>query len=224
MSTQTKDDITEMGIQRRTRCREKIYEALQGRTELKHDELTERARKIEMSVYNRTIRDITDSAKKTTKRKPFPKKIVFGKGDDELERTIKVPEFKKAKKYKIKANWECYIFCSKYTNKVKNIIWNINDTRNDKFIQSIIDKTIPLREIANLTPEEIFPEYWKPIKERVAKKEVILGVAPNVNDGIAQCGKCKSYKTTYYSLQTRSADEPMTNFFTCHNCGKRWKT
>ena len=38
-----------------------------------------------------------------------------------------------------------------------------------------------------------------------------------------QCGKCRQRKTQYYQMQTRSADEPMTTFVTCVNCGNRWK-
>ena len=30
-------------------------------------------------------------------------------------------------------------------------------------------------------------------------------------------------KCTYFQLQTRSADEPMTTFVTCLNCNSRWK-
>lgn len=30
-----------------------------------------------------------------------------------------------------------------------------------------------------------------------------------------QCGKCKERKTSYYQMQTRSADEPMTTFVIC---------
>jgi transcription elongation factor S-II len=37
------------------------------------------------------------------------------------------------------------------------------------------------------------------------------------------CGRCKSVKTTSTQKQTRSADEPMTVFVLCLNCGKRWK-
>jgi DNA-directed RNA polymerase subunit M/transcription elongation factor TFIIS len=42
-------------------------------------------------------------------------------------------------------------------------------------------------------------------------------------NGLFKCGKCKSIKTTYYQMQTRSADEPMTTYVTCKGCGNRWK-
>ena len=38
-----------------------------------------------------------------------------------------------------------------------------------------------------------------------------------------KCGKCGKRRTTYTQLQTRSADEPMTTFVLCLDCGKRWK-
>ena len=41
--------------------------------------------------------------------------------------------------------------------------------------------------------------------------------------GMFKCGRCKSTKTTHYQQQTRSADEPMTVFITCTECGNRWK-
>ena len=41
--------------------------------------------------------------------------------------------------------------------------------------------------------------------------------------GVFKCGKCKSMKTTYYQMQTRSADEPMTTYVECSDCGNRWK-
>ena len=37
------------------------------------------------------------------------------------------------------------------------------------------------------------------------------------------CNKCKSKKVVFYCLQTRSCDEPMTYFYTCTSCSKKWK-
>jgi len=37
------------------------------------------------------------------------------------------------------------------------------------------------------------------------------------------CGKCKQSKVAYTQAQTRAADEPMTTFCECMNCGNRWK-
>ena len=51
--------------------------------------------------------------------------------------------------------------------------------------------------------------------EKYAGKEVL--------DGILKCPKCKSMKTEYTEVQTRSADEPTTKKCFCNNCGYRWK-
>ena len=42
-------------------------------------------------------------------------------------------------------------------------------------------------------------------------------------DGILKCPRCKSMKTEYVEVQTRSADEPTTKKCTCNNCDYRWK-
>ncbi|CAO2826744.1 uncharacterized protein LOC130800357 [Amaranthus tricolor] len=41
----------------------------------------------------------------------------------------------------------------------------------------------------------------------------------------APCPKCHHGKASFYQMQTRSADEPMTIFYTCLNesCGHKWK-
>ena len=38
-----------------------------------------------------------------------------------------------------------------------------------------------------------------------------------------KCRKCGSRKCSYYEVQTRSADEPMTQFITCLKCNTRWR-
>ena len=42
-------------------------------------------------------------------------------------------------------------------------------------------------------------------------------------DSFFTCKKCRSKKTSYYQQQTRGADEPMTNFIECLDCGFKWK-
>lgn len=44
-------------------------------------------------------------------------------------------------------------------------------------------------------------------------------IAAQKTEGFFTCKKCKSKKTTFYQQQTRGADEPMTNFVTCLECG-----
>ena len=38
-----------------------------------------------------------------------------------------------------------------------------------------------------------------------------------------KCSRCHKRKCKYYQMQTRSADEPMTTFVSCLNCGNRWR-
>lgn len=46
---------------------------------------------------------------------------------------------------------------------------------------------------------------------------------PVVKEGAIQCYRCGHSRTYYYQIQTRSADEGMTTFYSCTDCGHRWK-
>ena len=68
------------------------------------------------------------------------------------------------------------------------------------------------------------PEKWKTLIENKKirdENKYIPKIEASTDD--FTCGKCKSTKCTYYQLQTRSADEPMTTFVTCLDCGNRFK-
>lgn len=54
-------------------------------------------------------------------------------------------------------------------------------------------------------------------------KETERGIAAVATTDMFRCGKCKQRKCTYYQMQTRSADEPMTTFVRCTVCSNRWK-
>jgi len=50
-----------------------------------------------------------------------------------------------------------------------------------------------------------------------------LAVDEGTGTDLIQCKRCKQHNCAYTEVQTRSADEPMTLFVLCKNCGNRWK-
>ena len=113
---------------------------------------------------------------------------------------------------RVEKSWSNKIFQHIYKQIFISIMLNFKN-EDTKLLEKIKNKTIPAKNIAGLTQQEIYPENWKVLEFGDDK----------VEDGSFQCKKCKSRKTTYYSLQTRSSDEPMTNFITCIECKNRWK-
>jgi DNA-directed RNA polymerase subunit M/transcription elongation factor TFIIS len=84
------------------------------------------------------------------------------------------------------------------------------------------------RETPLLSPEQLWPSGpYAQMALKLKKKELEIEAAKahmeEEYEGLFKCGKCKSKKTTYYQMQTRSADEPMTTYVTCMGCGNRWK-
>jgi transcription elongation factor S-II len=79
-------------------------------------------------------------------------------------------------------------------------------------------------DLCSYGPDKLFPERYNEImstyKSDISKE--VVKQDENV-EGLFKCGRCKTYKTTYYQMQTRSADEPMSTFVTCLNCGNKWK-
>jgi transcription elongation factor S-II len=104
----------------------------------------------------------------------------------------------------------------------------INNMRNPDthIIDRIKNGELVTAELAHYPPEVLVPDgLYANAKKRLELKNMAKHMnVDDMPDGIFRCSKCKSYKTTYYQLQTRSADEPMTNFHSCFNCGKIWKT
>lgn len=79
-----------------------------------------------------------------------------------------------------------------------------------------------------MTPGELWPNgpYGKANEAKRIHDAHLLAINAEEKEsyiGMFKCGKCKSMKTTYYQMQTRSADEPMTTFVTCTVCSNRWK-
>ena len=55
------------------------------------------------------------------------------------------------------------------------------------------------------------------------KDKLKYELKPEAMTDMFKCNRCGSRSCTYYELQTRSADEPMTQFITCLTCKNHWK-
>ena len=99
---------------------------------------------------------------------------------------------------------------------------NISYTTNAPVLkEKIKDGMIEPYNLVKMSREELNPDVWENLKTKTLNKVVVKQLEQE--DGIFKCNKCKSMKTVYYQMQTRSADEPMTTYVTCTNCNFKWK-
>jgi len=122
---------------------------------------------------------------------------------------------------KVVKKWDNAFFVLIYVGHLRTIFTNL---KRDNVKEWITTNRIKAHELAFMTHQEMAPEKWqeyiqaKSIRDK-NKFEVNIEAATD----IFKCKKCYSKKCTYYQMQTRSADEPMTIFVTCVECGTRWK-
>jgi transcription elongation factor S-II len=124
-------------------------------------------------------------------------------------------------------SWESKLFKECYKNRLLNIIWHINN-KDTELIKRLAEKKFKSTDIVHMTPGELWPNgpygtARENKKVHDAHLEALNAEEKESYVGMFKCGKCKSMKTTYYQMQTRSADEPMTTFVNCTNCTNRWK-
>jgi transcription elongation factor S-II len=121
---------------------------------------------------------------------------------------------------KIIKKWDNTYFTELYISKLRTILNNLTPEIIDKIEKNEI---VP-HMIAFMTHQELQPEKWNDLLDMKRKiDESLFNDNITATSDLFKCYKCKTNKCTYYQLQTRSADEPMTTFVTCINCGNKWK-
>jgi DNA-directed RNA polymerase subunit M/transcription elongation factor TFIIS len=115
--------------------------------------------------------------------------------------------------------WENPEFVRIYTSKLKTILYNL------EHFEDVRMKAIEHPEsMATMTHAEMNPVKWQAHIERKQKRDKFLTSQNLVaTTNLFTCFKCKKNECTYYQLQTRSADEPMTTFVTCVLCDSHWR-
>jgi transcription elongation factor S-II len=130
-----------------------------------------------------------------------------------------VEESNKSKK--VFVQWTNSYFVQIYVDKLRSFFLNIKN--NPSFYESILDETVDIPTAVWMTHQEINPERWKPLIDKKIAKDAADNNTEEASTDTFTCVKCKRKRCRYFLMQTRSADEPMTTFVNCLDCGMRWK-
>lgn len=110
--------------------------------------------------------------------------------------------------------------------KYRSLMFNLKDPKNPDFRRKVLLGEFKPERLINLSTTEMASDQRKQENEKLEQKalfECERGQQPKATTDQFKCGRCGQRKTTYYQMQTRSADEPMTTYVTCVNCNNRWK-
>ena len=132
-----------------------------------------------------------------------------------------------SKEHNINRKWDNKTFYNLYFSKIRSIYSNLNKDsyiKNNYLLDKVKSGDIKPDDISKLSVYEIHPDNWKEIIDAKIKRDKMkYEIKPEAMTERYKCRKCGSRKCSYYEMQTRSADEPMTQFFTCLDCKNRWK-
>ena len=123
--------------------------------------------------------------------------------------------------------WENPIFKELYISKIRSFYGNVNKSsyiQNPDFKDKILSGEIKVTNINKLSVYDIYPDNWSSLLDKKIKRDKLkYEMKPQAMTDQFKCRKCSSRSCSYYEVQTRSADEPMTQFVSCLDCGNRWK-
>lgn len=113
-----------------------------------------------------------------------------------------------------------------YRNRLRTLTMNLRNRKNPELRERVVGGAIAAKTFITMTPSEMAPDALKQEIEKLQKQNLFDAQGATEKRAVTDrftCGKCKHKKVSYYQMQTRSADEPLTTFCTCENCGNRWK-
>jgi DNA-directed RNA polymerase subunit M/transcription elongation factor TFIIS len=146
---------------------------------------------------------------------------------EELERCIYNGAIRRAGQRHIGKVWAHTPFLELYIMFAKHISANLLPSayvNNGELFAKYKAGEVTFRELSEMDAYQLFEDRWKDcfLEQQIREKRQLEGNKAMATDRFL-CKRCHKRECTYYELQTRSADEPMTIFITCLNCGKHWK-
>ena len=147
-------------------------------------------------------------------------KVKTEKNAVNLEKGIFNWTIKECTNRKVVKKWENQYFVQIYLDKLKCVYFNLNE----KILTKLFNNEITSQDVAFMTHQELDYDRWEKLiqaKNKRTENKCETNIVASTDT--FKCRKCHSKECTYYQMQTRSADEPMTTFVTCIKCDNRWK-
>ena len=109
--------------------------------------------------------------------------------------------------------------------KYQSILFNLKDPKNPDLRRRVLLGEIKPESLVTMSAEEMASHKRQSENIQIQLKKCVHDAdeEEKATTDMFQCSQCRKRKCTYYQMQTRSADEPMTTYVTCVKCNKRWK-
>jgi transcription elongation factor S-II len=138
-----------------------------------------------------------------------------------MEKGVYNYALKEATNRKVVKKWDNPYFVQIYVDRLRSMYTNL---KNPTLLSQIQNGALKSHNVAFMTHQEMKPEKWETmIQDKIKRDKNKYETTIEAATDTFKCRKCHSNKCTYYQMQTRSADEPMTTFVCCIECGNRWK-
>lgn len=114
-----------------------------------------------------------------------------------------------------------------YRERFQKLHANMKDPNNGELIENILSKQISTSKFVSMSNYELASPVVKEIRTEAKKKLLVKLISKmekeDAIESLQSCPQCESKNTLCLGqFQTRSADEPMTEFHTCIHCGHNW--
>lgn len=122
---------------------------------------------------------------------------------------------------KLVKKWSNPEFVQLYMDRLRSLLLNLSPDR----VAALEDEPSSAYTVASMTHQEWNSDRWAELISAKSKRDATRFSANTslVGSNMFTCRKCKASDCTFYLMQTRSCDEPMTKFIQCRQCETRWR-
>ncbi|RKP06256.1 transcription elongation factor S-II [Thamnocephalis sphaerospora] len=113
-----------------------------------------------------------------------------------------------------------------YRARVRELYLNLKGDDNPALREAIVSGDLSPTRFCTMSSDDLMSEEQRQQELKINEENLFKARGAGQQEAATdafKCPKCKQRKCTYFQMQTRSADEPMTTFVTCVVCNNRWK-